>query len=202
MRWLLFVALLLVCVPAASAAQIPRAAYGYQRALVANVRVVWGLNGPIATMAAQVHQESGWNPNAKSIYAGGLAQFTPDTADWISKKYADALGTNQPYEPAWALRALAQYDKYLYDIMPFAATDCDRWAFTLSAYNGGAGWVTRDRTLATQNGVDSRRWWNNVELYSKRSVAATKENRGYPRRILLTIQPLYTSWGPSIQCLL
>ena len=66
MRWLLFVALLLVCVPAASAAQIPRAAYGYQRALVANVRVVWGLNGPIATMAAQVHQESGWNPNAKS----------------------------------------------------------------------------------------------------------------------------------------
>lgn len=196
----LFAVLLFVCVPVASHAQIPQAALSYQRALVANVRVVWGLNGPVATMAAQVHQESGWNPNAKSAYAGGLAQFTPATADWISNKYAADLGPNQPYNPAWALRALARYDKYLYDTMPFAATDCDRWAFTLSAYNGGAGWVNRDRALATQNGADSRRWWSNVELYSKRSVAATKENRGYPRRILLLIQPRYTPWGVGVEC--
>lgn len=192
--------LLLLCLPSLASAQIPRAAYRYQRALIANVHAVWGLNGPVAAMAAQVHQESGWNPDAKSPYAGGLAQFTPDTADWISKKYASALGTNQPYEPAWALRALAQYDKYLYDTMSFAATDCDRWAFTLSAYNGGAGWVNRDRVLATQNGADSRRWWGNVEHYTKRAAWAKKENRGYPHRILLLIQPRYTSWGPSVEC--
>jgi soluble lytic murein transglycosylase-like protein len=196
----LLAVLFLLCLPSLVGAQIPRAALQYQRALIGNVHAVWGLNGPVAAMAAQVHQESGWNTDAKSAYAGGLAQFTPDTADWISKKYAKDLGTNQPYNPTWALRARAQYDKYLYDIMPFAATDCDRWAFTLSAYNGGAGWVTRDRTLATQNGADSRRWWKNVENYSKRSDAAKKENRGYPRRILLLIQPRYASWGPSVEC--
>lgn len=191
---------LLLSFPVTTAAQIPRAAVVYQRAVTSNIRLVWGLNGPIATMAAQIQQESGWNPNAKSAYAGGLAQFTPDTADWISKKYADALGANQPYNPTWAIRALSEYDKYLYDRMGFAATDCDRWAFTLSAYNGGAGWVSRDRTLATQNGVDSRRWWKNVEHYSKRSVAAKAENRGYPQRILLLIQPRYLSWGQGVEC--
>lgn len=199
MRFLLS-CLLVLWIAAPAMAQIPRGAYTYQRALIANVHAVWGLNGPVATMAAQVHQESGWNPDAKSPFAGGLAQFTPDTADWISQKYATELGTNQPYNPVWALRALARYDKYLYDTMSFAETDCDRWAFTLSAYNGGAGWITRDRILTTQNGLNSRRWWNNVEQHTKRAAWAKKENRDYPHRILLLIQPRYTSWGITVEC--
>lgn len=192
--------LLLLCVAAPAAAQIPRRAYTYQRTLIGNVHAVWGLNGPVATMAAQVHQESGWRPDAQSPFAGGLAQFTPATADWISQKYADALGENQPYNPTWALRALVQYDKYLYDTMSFAESECDRWAFTLSAYNGGAGWITRDRILTTQNGKNSRQWWNNVEHYTSRAAWAKKENREYPHRILLLIQPRYRSWGVNVEC--
>jgi soluble lytic murein transglycosylase-like protein len=194
---LLFV---LFCIAAPAAAQIPQRAYTYQRALIGNARFVWGLNAPIATMAAQIHQESAWRPDAQSPYAGGLAQFTPDTADWISMRYSDYLGANQPYEPEWALRALARYDKYLYDRMSFATRECDRWAFTLSGYNGGAGWVNRDRRLATADGKDSTLWWGNVEEYSDRADWAIEENRNYPIRILLDLQPRYLSWGLGISC--
>lgn len=195
MRWWPLV--LLLAVPAE--AQIPRAAYTHQRTLIGSARLVWGLNAPIAVMAAQVHQESGWRPDAKSAYAGGLAQFTPATAEWISGRYAD-LGDNAPYDPGWALLALARYDKYLFDRQTTAATACDRWAFTLAAYNGGEGWITRDRRLAAMHGADPLRWWGHVERHSPRAAWAFKENRDYPRRILRERQPLYTAWGPGVGC--
>lgn len=181
-------------------AQPPRAAERFRRDLVGNVRLVWGLSGPVATMAAQVHQESAWRPDAKSAYAGGLAQFTPDTADWISQRYSSDLGANQPFNPAWALRALAVYDKHIYDTSLPAATECDRWAFVLAAYNGGPGWVTRDRKLASTAGADPSRWWGHVERFTRRAAWAMKENRDYPRKILLRWQPLYRTWGLTVTC--
>lgn len=193
-------ACLLLWTHAASAQTIPRAARQYQRSLIQNARFVFGLNSPVAVLAAQVHQESGWRADAQSKYAGGLAQFTPSTADWISRKFPYDLGENQPLNPAWALRALARYDKFLYDRQPGAATECDRWAFTLSGYNGGEGWVNRDKRLAVANGKDPTRWWEHVELFSPRAAWALKENRDYPRRILLRHQPLYLQWGLGITC--
>lgn len=184
----------------ASAQTIPRAALQYRHVLVGNARFVWGMNAPIAVMASQVHQESGWRADARSAYASGLTQFTPATADWISAKFADELGDNQPLNPSWALRALARYDKFLYDRQRTAATDCDRWAFTLSAYNGGEGWVNRDRALAAQRGATPNRWWGHVEKHSPRGAAAFTENRNYPRRILLVRQPPYRAWGPGVNC--
>lgn len=184
----------------AAAAQVPRAAYEYRADLIRNARAVWGLNAPIALFAAQVHQESAWRPDAQSPYAGGLAQFTPDTADWISQVYPGELAANAPYNPAWALRALVRYDRHLWTRLDWAASGCDRAAFMLSAYNGGYGWVGRDRRLAAARGADDRRWWNHVERYSPRADWAFDENRGYPRRILLTLQPRYRDWGPAIDC--
>lgn len=203
MRWRLGVAAVAVLALASvSFAQttIPRVAYEYQRALIGNARVVWGLNAPVAIMAAQVHQESAWRPTAKSAFASGLAQFTPSTADWISSKFPEDLGDNQPLSPAWALRALARYDRYLYDRQTLFRTDCDRWAFTLSGYNGGEGWVSRDKRLAESRGADPGRWWGHVERYSSRAKWAFDENRGYPRRIMLQHQPAYRVWGRGIDC--
>ena len=71
-------------------------------------------------------------------------------------------------------------------------------AMTLSAYNGGLGWVWRDQKLATANGADSGRWFDQVERFNAgRHAAAFKENRGYPRLILLTYEPRYIAagWG-------
>lgn len=156
---------------------------------------MWGLNAPIAAFAGQIEQESSWNKDAKSTFASGLAQFTPATAADISKRYPD-LSSNQPLEPAWALRALARYDKELYLRYQDSVDDCNRWGFTLSAYNGGAGWVDRDKKLS----VTPNKWFDGVELRSKRSPAAFAENRSYPRKILLQKQHHYTSWGLAVSC--
>lgn len=190
---------LAVSIPA-DAQTIPRAALTYQRPLIANARAVWGLNAPIAILAAQVHQESSWRPDAKSAYAGGLGQFTPATADWISQKFPYELGTNQPFEPDWALRALARYDKFLFDRQSRAATLCDRWAFTLSSYNGGEGWVTKQKAATTRAGNDATRWFGHVERHRVRAAWAHDENVAYPRAILLRRQPPYRAWGPGVEC--
>lgn len=179
-------------------AQIPTAALAHRRVLIANARAVWGLTAPVAVVAAQIHQESGWRVDAKSKYASGLAQFTPDTATWISGVYPE-LVSNQPLSPAWALQAVVRYDDFLLQRMT-AATPCDRWAFTLSAYNGGEGNLRKDVALAKKSGADPTRWWGHVEHFSNRAGWAFHENREYEKRIMLLIQPRYLTWGPGVDC--
>ncbi|MDW9328117.1 transglycosylase SLT domain-containing protein, partial [Escherichia coli] len=63
---------------------------------------------------AQLHQESGWRPDAVSpAGAQGLAQFMPATADWISQ-LMPGLNSREPFNPAWAIRALVSYDRWLW----------------------------------------------------------------------------------------
>ncbi|MEW6648169.1 MAG: transglycosylase SLT domain-containing protein [Pseudomonadota bacterium] len=172
---------------------VPRAAAQHRRTLTAEAYRVWGLDAPVALFAGQVHQESAWNPQAQSPFAAGIAQFTPATASWIGTVDAD-LAEPAPFNPAWGLRALVIYDRWLYERIS-AATECDRWAMTLSSYNGGLGWLNRDRKLASAQGADPARWWSHTELYSNRAAWAIRENRDYPRRILLRWAPLYEASG-------
>ena len=110
------------------------------------------------------------------------------------------LADNQPYNPDWALRALVRYNRFNYERIT-ARTECDRMAFMLSAYNGGLGWVQRDKRKAKAQGLDPLIYWQNVELVnSGRSRANFAENRGYPKRIIYRWQPLYINWGIP-QCL-
>ena len=181
----------------AAAADIPQGALKHRADLTRNARAVWGLDAPVATFAGQVHQESRWRPEAVSpVGAQGIAQFMPATADWIAEAYP-ALADQQPFNPGWGLRALVTYDRHLWERIK-AATPCDRMAMTLSAYNGGLGWVWRDQKLATAQGADSARWFDQVEQFNAgRHAAAFRENRGYPRLILLTFAPRYAAagWG-------
>ncbi len=180
----------------AYASAIPARAYQYRSALIRCARVEWGLSAPVATFAAQLHQESLWIPAARSRYADGLAQFTPATADWLPT-VAPQTGRPAPFNPGWALRALCAYDHWLYQRIS-AAAPCDRMAMTLSAYNGGLGWLNRDKRLARANGLDPARWWDHVETVNAgRASWAIRENRGYPRRILLALEPVYEAagWG-------
>ena len=177
----------------------PKEAQKYERELIRTARYVWGMDAPIRVMAAQIHQESRWIATAKSPFAEGLAQFTPDTAIWISGVYPDELGQSDPYNPSWALRALARYDLWIYQRIA-AATPCERWAFTLAAYNGGLGWISKDKALAKGAGADPMRWWGSVEKYTRRAAWAKKENRDYPYKILIVHQPIYMAWGPGIDC--
>lgn len=182
-----------------AAAQIPAGADRYKRDLIRNVRLEWGLDAPIASFAAQIEQESAWSTDATSRSgAQGLAQFMPATATWISGAYS-ALADNQPRNPAWALRALAVYDKYLMDRVS-ATTTCHQAAKMLSSYNGGLGNMRAEEdTCANTAGCNPSLWWENVERVKidNRSWPNWVENRGYPPSILFVKEPRYVKagWG-------
>jgi soluble lytic murein transglycosylase-like protein len=184
----------------ASAVDIPRRAYQYRSTLIRCARVEWGFEAPVATFAAQLHQESLWRADAKSpVGAGGLAQFMPSTATWLPE-VAPQAGKANPFNPGWALRALTAYDLWLWKRIK-SATECDHMAMTLSAYNGGLGWLFKDKKLAKALGLDPTRWWDQVEAVNAgRAKWAIRENRGYPRRILLVLEPLYENagWGKGV----
>ena len=198
--FLIVVACLCLLVSVARA-EIPTSATRYHRDLVRAAHAGMGLSAPIATLAAQVHQESRWNPNAVSpVGAEGLGQFMPATSDWFADLYPRQLGERQPFNPGWALRALVLYDAWLLKRV-HAARPCDKWAMVLSAYNGGLGWVYRDKALASTKGADSLAWFDQIERFnSGRSISNFQENRHYVRRILFEWEPLYSAngWGNGV----
>ncbi|ECG4947681.1 lytic transglycosylase domain-containing protein [Salmonella enterica subsp. enterica serovar Llandoff] len=179
----------------ANAAEPPAAAKPYRAEVIRNARAVWGMDAPVADFAGQFQQESGWNPAARSpVGAQGMAQFMPSTADWISQQFPE-LREREPFNPSWAIRALVQYDQWLWQRVS-GLDNCQRMAFALSAYNGGLGWVNRDKKLATQRGLDAGVWFDAVATVNAgRSAANWRENRGYPQRILYQNAPRYLSWG-------
>ena len=202
--WMAFGLLAVVmtaCHPVMAADAVPADAAQYHRTLVRAAHAEWGLDAPVATLAGQVHQESRWRSQARSpAGAQGLAQFMPATADWMAELYPNSLGPAQPYNPGWALRAMVAFDHWLYERNQ-AVSECDRWAFVLAGYNGGNGWVNRDRRLASAKGADPLAWFDSVERHNAgRSAANFRENRHYPRAILLRWEPMYMAagWGPGV----
>ncbi|MDR0249923.1 MAG: transglycosylase SLT domain-containing protein [Burkholderiales bacterium] len=181
--------------PLAHAVEIPRSAYTHKRLLTQQARLIWGIDAPTATFAAQIHQESLWRTDAVSrVGAAGLAQFMPATGEWIVTVYRD-LGKHEPTNPAWAIRAMATYNKHHYRLL-VGANDCERWAKTLSAYNGGLSRVTRAETMAEQEGYDPLRWFRNVEMINPgRHLGNYAENTTYTRRILLELESVYIRGG-------
>jgi len=178
---------------------VPPAAQQYRAEVIRNARAVWGMSAPISAFAGQIHQESGWRPGAVSrVGAQGLAQFMPATTAWIATVYPQ-LASPQPFNPSWSIRALVLYDRWISDRIR-AAGACERFAFVMSGYNGGLGWVTRDQKLASSKGLDPLVWFGSVELVNDgRSVVNWNENRQYPQRILNKHEPLYVAagWGPG-----
>ena len=178
-------------------AQVPQAAQQYRALLVRTAHAAWGLDAPVAVFAAQVHQESAWRPDAVSrVGAQGLAQFMPATSRWIAA-VDPALAAQQPFNPAWALRALVVYDRWLYDRTPARYTPRERMHVALRAYNGGLGhWQAEAAatgaarpTLAQVDAACGK---------ARRAAVHCPENLGYPHRILVLIQPRYAAWGPGL----
>lgn len=185
-----------LCMKATANAQgIPEDASRYRNLLTREARMVWGLNAPVASFAAQIHQESRWNAQARSqVGAQGLAQFMPSTATWISGIYP-SLADRAPANPTWAIRALVTYDADLFVKVRAASDQCQRFAFALSAYNGGLGWVHKRQALS---GMPGQCFGATCQINPGIADAAQRENEAYPRLILQRHQPLYASWGEGI----
>lgn len=104
---------------------------------------------PAAVMAAQVEQESQWDPRARSsVGATGIAQFMPGT--WATAgRDANGDGVANPEDPADALPAMARVNcENLSSIDAALASGKitgDRLALTMAAYNAGLGAVMTHR---------------------------------------------------------
>lgn len=187
----LVVDLFLIVCSAAWAQGVPADAQRHRLTLLREAKRAWGNQAPVATFAAQVHQESRWRAQARSpVGAVGLAQFMPTTATWIGGLYP-SLGERAPMNPTWALRALVTYDKWLADRIK-ADTECERMAFALSAYNGGLGWVYKRQQRSDRPGLCMGA---TCTINPGVSPASQRENEDYPRVILTRYEPLYQAWG-------
>lgn len=178
-------------------AQVPQAAQPYRALLVRTAHAVWGLDAPVAVFAAQIHQESAWNAQAISrVGAQGLAQVMPATATWIAG-VDPALAARQPFSPAWALRALVTYDRWLYERTPARYAPRDRMWVALRGYNGGLGhWQAE--AAASGAARPTRVQVDAACGRAKRAPVHCRENLDYPHRILVVIQPRYAAWGPGL----
>ena len=179
----------------AQAQTIPAQAQRYRLELVRAAHSQWGLDAPIAALAAQVHQESVWNPQAVSrVGARGLAQFMPATAQWWCQLHRIAPEQCQPHNPTWALRALVGYDKYLFDRTPLRFGGFDRQWVMLRSYNGGLGhWQAEAKSTGFAR--PTRVQVDDACGQARRHRSHCSENLGYPVQILQVLQPRYQSWG-------
>lgn len=194
---LLVVACALLACALPVGAQVPQAAQQHRALLVRTAHAAWGLDAPVAVFAAQVHQESAWRADAVShVGAQGLAQFMPSTTRWIAGLSPD-LAAQQPFNVAWALRALVTYDRWLYDRTPARYTPHERMWVALRGYNGGLGhWQAE---AAATGAVQPTRAQVDAACGSaKRAPVHCRENLGYPHRILVVLQPRYLQWGPGL----
>ena len=97
----------------------------------------------MSVAAAQLKQESQWNPNAgSSAGAQGIAQFMPDT--WAA--YGEGGDVTDPED------AIPAYGRYMAalkeEVEPLADGDADQLVrLTLAAYNAGPGAVTKHRGI-------------------------------------------------------
>ncbi|MFI9078560.1 NlpC/P60 family protein [Streptomyces sioyaensis] len=89
-----------------------------------------------ALLAAQLYQESGWNPKAQSAAAAqGLAQFIPGT--WQTHGVdGNGDGRRDVWDPQDAIASAASYDCELARYVKGASGDATR--NMLAAYNAGA----------------------------------------------------------------
>jgi soluble lytic murein transglycosylase-like protein len=197
-----FVLLSIAITPPAHASDvsIPTDSVRYRVQLERVAGAQFGIDAPVARIAAQLHQESGWRPKAHSAYAQGLAQFTPTTAAWLPQ-VCPSVGAADPWDASWSIRAAVCYDAWLYD-RTHGTTTCDRWAMTLSAYNGGETARDREIHMAYEARDDPARWFGQVERQRSRGAAAWSENRSYVRRILLILEPAYfaAGWPGTVAC--
>ena len=176
------------------ATPVPRAALPYRADLIRTARSVWGMDAPIAAFAAQIAQESGWRADVVSrVGAQGLSQFMPATTKWIAGLDAE-LRDAQPFNPAWAMRAMVVYDQWLYQRAPAHYAPRDRMWVSLRGYNGGLGHWQQE---AARTGVaqPTREQVDAACGKARRAAAHCPENLGYPHRILDVLQPVYASWG-------
>lgn len=163
----------------------------YRAHIQREAQMRFGLNPPVTIIAAQIQQESGWNPRAVSrTGAAGLMQFMPATAAWAET--VNHWGAVDALNPLWSIRAGVWYDRWLFERVR-GDTECDRWHFVLSSYNGGLGYVYKRQAKSDAPGQWAVTGFINPGILPSNQV----ENQTYSPKILLRHQKKFTTWGKT-----
>ncbi len=201
---LVLLSALVLATSPAKAATLPGEAARLIPLLQAEQRAHWRELYAPHLLAAQVEQESRWRPDARLHTARedgyGLAQFTVtprfnvvlETIAAHPRELA-GWGMSNVMDPRFQLRAMVLKDRSLWRSITGMATDDDRAAAMLAAYNGGAGSVAKRRaTCRGAPGCDASRWWGHAELHPPQARVAVHGyarsfadiNTEYPRLIM------------------
>ena len=132
----------------------------YMDFVVAAGKVCAGVSAPL--VAAQIEQESGWDPNAKSPKGAlGLSQFMPDTWAEIGRD-ANGNGLTSPLDPADAIDAQARYDcQLLAQVNAYLKSGRiagDPTDLMLAAYNAGIGRVLAAGGIPSQLPAETQQY--------------------------------------------
>ena len=126
-------------------------------------------NVPWELLAAQLEQESGFDPNAvSSTGAQGIAQFMPGTAA--------QYGLSDPFDPTSSIYAEAH-------LMSDLHNEFGSWLAALAAYNAGSGNVSAAISAANANN-DGANWLNYLptspsnQAQTQNYVAVISQNSG------------------------
>lgn len=165
----------------------------YKGYVIREAQFRFGVPAPAPVIAGQIQQESAWNPAAISpVGAQGLMQFMPATSNWAA--VAGGFNTVEPFSAAWSIRAGVWYDRWLFDRIRQYKSECDRWQFALSAYNGGLGWVYKRQKLSADPASYAATSVINPGIHPVNQ----KENSTYAPRIVYRHQPAFRAWGRSV----
>ena len=174
--------------------KIPKNAEEYLPVLVDVLVDCWNEIWHWDILAGQIEQETCislthskcWNPKAElktsREYGFGLAQITIaydsegrerfnnfKEATKLDKTMKDWRWEDR-FNPYYQIRFLVLKDRQIFYLIKWTEDELNRFAFTLSAYNGGLNGMLRDRKMCeTIPGCDPNIWFDNVEKESWRS---------------------------------
>jgi membrane-bound lytic murein transglycosylase F len=107
-------------------------------------------------VASLIYQESRFDPdNSSWANAKGLMQLMPQTAA--------ELGVQDRSDPQESIRGGTKYLNQIWKTFETVKDTIQRTKFTMAAYNCGLYHVKDAQNLATERGLDSNLWDNNVE---------------------------------------
>lgn len=153
--------------------------------------------------AAQIHQESLWNENARSLVgAEGLLQFIPHT--WES----EAAGSADIFDPYDSIRIGIRYQKKLYQNKKlnsyYSRVDPKKafphhYAAALASYNGDIKWVLKAMKKTKRQKGKSRQAWKFMSVssltFESQFPKHRAERRNYWRKIYRHYNRYYRSFG-------
>ena len=204
---------------------LPPNAPPYITILQQEVATYWPLGRFPSVLAAQIEQESCisvrhplcWSPRVElktaREYGFGLGQIT------ITAKFNNFLAATRldkslndwrfedRYDGRKQIRTLLLMNAGNYKLVGQQATEVDRLAMTLAAYNGGLGGVYSDvRVCKGTKGCDPTKWFGNVEFTSlKNKIPAPgygetffTTNHCYPWRVMYRRREKYDFSFPRI----